>query len=366
MNLTGGPFIAFAGILAIVVVVVAVRLLGSFPGRSARDLGIRTGLVVSTQAAVLFAILVIVNSWGEFYASWGDLLGSDHSRAKVSQDHKGAGATLAPITEDSTQLKPAGGGGRIDQVTINGPRSGLTSIAYVLMPPQYLTDKTRNFPAVLVLSSNPRTLVTQINPQHYPAVYVVVAPTMGQCVDAPGGTQAETFLTQDVTEGIGYVPAAGDQPPSGYRVTSQWGVIGDASNGYCAAKLVLRRSDRFVAGASVGTSYDAPPGDLYGASNAMRQENTLVWRLKNRQPQPPGSLLLAPNDQARQLAGLAQDPLHIELAADGTTLPGALSTLQRWVGLRLAVVIGTAGDPSAVGGALPSKGTGFKGHRGRP
>lgn len=378
MGLTGGPFIVLVTILAIAVVVVAVRMLGRFPDRTIRDIAARAGLVIATQIAVLFAVLVAVNSWGEFYATWGDLLGSDHSRAQVKQHRKKPGPSLNPLTVSSGHLKTASGKGRIDVWTLRGPRSGLSASAYVVIPSQYATEKTRHFPAVLVLGSDPKQLATEINPETYPAVYVVLSPTAeGGCVNTPGGPQAETFLTQDVPEGIAAsqpVPAvpngsADQNPDSGYRITQQWGVIGDTTTGYCTAKMVLDRSDRFVAAVSLGSNYDAPQGNYYGGSNAFKDQNTLLWRLKNDNPLPPGSLMLASNTESQQLQAAAQDPLHIESAPDGATLPASLPELQKWLGTRLTAAIGSASDPGAPGngkpGALPAQGGGFKGHRGQ-
>lgn len=379
MGLTGGPFIVFVTLVAIAVVVVAVRLLGRFPGRTARDVAARAGLVIATQVAVLFAVLVAVNSWGEFYATWGDLLGADHSRAQVKQHSKKTNAAFSSLSGSGSHLKTSSGQGRIDVWTLRGPRSGLSTSAYVVVPSQYVKEPTRRFPAVLVLSADPKRLATEINPEVYQAVYVVLNPATSGCVDTPGGPQAETFLTQDVPQGVtavqpiaeqGQSPAPDPSAESGYRLTQQWGVIGDASSGYCTTKLVLDRSDRFVAAASLGTSYAAPEGNYYGGSAAYKDQNTLLWRLKNDNPQPPGSLMLANNAEAQQLQAAAQDPLHIEAAPDGASLPDSLPTLQKWIESRLAPLIGNLDDPNAPGngkpGALPAQGGGFKGHRGQP
>jgi hypothetical protein len=133
--------------------------------------------------------------------------------------------------------------------------------------------------------------------------------------------------------------------------------------------MVLDRSDRFIAAVSLGTSFAPPQGNYYGGSNAFKNQNTLLWRLKNANLQPPGSLMLATNADSQQLSAAAQDPLHIEAAPDGATLPASLPELQKWLGTRLAAVIGTQADPNApVGGkpgALPAKGPGFKGTRGQ-
>lgn len=377
MGLTGGPFIVFVTLVAIAAVFVAVRLLARFPGRTPRDIAARAGLVIATQIAVLFAVLVAVNSWGEFYATWGDLLGSDHSRAQVKQHNKKTNAAFSSLSGDGAHLRTSNGQGRIDVWTLRGTRSGLSTQAYVVVPSQYLKEPTRRFPAVLVFSADPKRLATEIDPEVYKAVYIVLNPATSGCVDTPGGAQAETFLTQDVPQGVtsalpiaepGHTAAADSE--SGYRLTQPWGVIGDASSGYCTAKLVLDRSDRFVAAVSLGTSYAAPVGDYYGGSNAYKDQNTLLWRLKNDNPQPPGSLMLATNPEAQQLQEAAQDPLHIEAAPEGTSLPASLPTLQKWLESRLAPVIGNLNDPNAPGtgkpGALPAQGGGFKGPRGQP
>src|SRR5689334_10786827 len=140
MGLTGGTFIAFVLILAVVVVAVCVRQLGRVPGRTLRDIGTRTGLIVATQAATLFAVLVLVNSWGDFYATWGDLFGTDHTKGKVTGKVKAAGPTITPLTKGKAHLLPAGGTGRVDEVTLGGPRTGLSAPAYVVLPPQYLSE----------------------------------------------------------------------------------------------------------------------------------------------------------------------------------------------------------------------------------
>ncbi len=334
MGLTGGTFITLVIILAIVVVAVCVRLLGRVPGRTLRDVGTRTGLIVATQAATLFAVLVLVNSWGDFYATWGDLFGTDHSKGKVTGKTVVAVPTIKPLVMNKGHLTPAAGAARVDEVTLGGPRTGLSAPAYVVLPPQYLADPGRKFPAVLVLSSDPAALARGLDPKNFPAVYVVLTPPQRGCVDIPGGAQGETFLAEDVPEGLG----------SGYRIEPEWGVLGDSADGYCAAKLALRRSDRFPVAVSMAASYAPPAGNYYGGSVALQQENSLTWRLQHRQP-PPASLLLAPGAEAGQLAGLAQPPLRIDLATSGSTLPAALPDLLRWMSERLTTLAGT---PSAV------------------
>jgi hypothetical protein len=359
MGLTGGTFITLTVILAVVVVAVCVRLLGTVPGRTLRDIGTRTGLILATQAATLFAVLVLVNSWGDFYATWGDLLGTDHSKGQLTGKVKDVGPTIAPLSRVTGHLRPAGGAGRVDEVTLGGPRTGLAAQAYIVLPPQYLAQPAHRFPAVLVLSADARTVATTLDPKTAPAVYVVTTPPQGGCIDIPGGAQAETFLAEDIPESVA----------TGYRTDAEWGVLGDETYGYCAAKLTLRRSDRYPAGVALAAFYNPPAGNYYGGSPAMQNENTLAWRLQHRQP-PPATLLLAPNPQSAQLAGLARPPLRIDLAAPGTSMISGLADLQRWLAERLAAVLGspppstTASAPGPGPSAGPAgKPTGAKGPR---
>jgi S-formylglutathione hydrolase FrmB len=118
-----------------------------------------------------------------------------------------------------------------------------------------------------------------------------------------------------------------------YRVARDgpgWGVIGDAYGGYCAAKLALRDGDRFTAAAGAASSYGAPPGDLYGHSAAIRNENDLLWTLGHRPPPPAHLLVLTTGDAgdaARRLTALVRPPA----TADSLTVAGdgALPTWQR-------------------------------------
>jgi S-formylglutathione hydrolase FrmB len=105
---------------------------------------------------------------------------------------------------------------------------------------------------------------------------------------ANGGPRAQDFWAQDV-------PAAVEQT---YRVSQDaggWGLVGDSTGGYCALKIAMMNSDRFSAAASLSGYYDAlqdsTTGDLYGADPVFRQQNDLLWRIKNLSSPPISALL---------------------------------------------------------------------------
>ncbi len=351
MGLTGVPFMVTLGVPAAIAFVACVRLLPRLAGRSARQVLARAGLVTGTQLVVVFAVLVAVNSSFEFFGSWSDLLGTDNGRVNVVG---GPRAAEPPAAAAGPSLRPARGtpapavpkkDGHVDAVVVHGARTGLTATSYVYTPPRYSRPGARRLPVVLVLTAQPSGLLTRLRLPEIvagqiaagalpPAVYVLTAPP-APCVDVPGGRQGETFLSQDLPMAVA----------ASYHVAADgWAVVGDASGGYCAAKLALAHSDRFTAAASAAASYGAPPGDLYGHSAAIRDENDLLWRLRHL-PSPPVSLLVLAgraDARARLVPELVRPPGYAQVLTltDGGALPAwrrDLPAVLRRLGRRLTL-----------------------------
>ena len=197
--------------------------------------------------------------------------------------------------------------GRIESVTITGARSGLSTPAYVYLPPQYFQPRyaQTRFPAAEILTGYPgRTadLIQGINVpaallklidahRAQPAVLVMMRPAVTyprdtECTDVPSGPQVQTFFASDV-------PAVTMHT---YRVRSNdWGVLGISVGGYCAAKLAMLHPSLFPVAVSLSgypmAVHNVDTGDLWGGSQAFRDSNDLDWRLEHL-PTPPISLLL--------------------------------------------------------------------------
>nr|BFE32813.1 alpha/beta hydrolase-fold protein [Actinomadura rugatobispora] len=340
VQLTSGWLIGALIVLAVVVTGLTVWLLPRASGPGPGPVLARSGLLAACQVALVLALAAGLNGYFLFYVTWGDLLGTaGEGPGKVREGGPGAAAgrplprTISPLGATSG-LRSSERDGQLDEVTIRGLRTGLRAKAFVYLPPQYFQRQfeRRRFPVTLVLAGYPGDPRGMIKRQGLlkdastgirtgrlqPTIYVItrsmVAPPRDtECTDVPGGPQAESFFSQDVPEAI----------TDTYRVAADsrgWGVMGQSTGGYCAAKLAMRHSDRFAAGASLGgylrAIQDGSTGDLYGGSKQVRDDNDLIWRLEHRPP-PPVSLLLAQTeqgpefDQAQRFVKLAKAPLRV-------------------------------------------------------
>ncbi|MFJ5925764.1 alpha/beta hydrolase [Kitasatospora sp. NPDC092948] len=312
-SLTGAPIQIIASLLAVAAFAATMWLWPRLGGRGWRVWLGRLGAFFGTQIAVLAAMGLVANSYFGFYSTWSDLLGLDGSPGTVV-DHQPGGKAVSVTGEQkmySSQGSAPDRSGVIQKVEIRGDRSKLTGTpAYVYLPPQYFQPAYAGtkFPMLLALSGYPGTPEKLISLLQYPAstlkaieakempptVLVMMRPTLvanrdTECMDVPGGPQAETFFTEDLPQAMSASYRVDDRPEAR-------AVIGDSTGGYCAVKFAVRKPDSYRAAIALSGYYevhnDPTTGDLFGGSAEVKQDNDLLWRLQNK-PAPPVSLLLA-------------------------------------------------------------------------
>lgn len=403
MGLTSQKLQILIAALAVVCFVATVWLWPRLGRRNWRALLGRIGMLLASQLLTLAAIGLAANNWGAFYSSWSDLLGTDQGGAPVIMNGgkvqpSGNDGRIAGVEVQSSKAvalmvpgAPAGSrGGSLEQVEVKGSGTGLTEPAYVYLPPQYHDPAYADtaFPVIVVFTGYPGSAENLVTRMQYPtvaaqAIYAkemkptimvlmrpsVAMPRDTECMDVPNGPQAETFFTKDLHQAIS----------AHYRAESSgagWAVIGDSTGGYCALKLAMRHPEAFAAAASLSGYYkaavDATTGDLFGGSAQLRNENDLMWRLKNL-PHPKTSLLVASSQKGEYdypatmaFAAAAKAPLEVAtmiLPEGGHNFgtwnketPGAL----RWLSARLSVptVGGDSAAPSAGLSSSASPGAG--------
>ncbi|MET7935206.1 alpha/beta hydrolase-fold protein [Streptomyces sp. NPDC005322] len=313
--------------VAVVCVALTAWLWPRFAGRTVRAWLGRLGSLAVTQGAIVAALALAVNANFQFYGSWDELLGGGEEAPAALSDLGGGGAQAANVSGGLVQSAPPQGldkvhglpsgrpetAGKVESVRILGRRSQVANPAYVYLPPQYFQRQygRQRFPVIVAISGYPggsyllaqhlrvpqtaggliRTGATQ------PSIIVMVRPTIApprdtECVDVPGGPQAETYFARDLPEALENHYRVGHDP-------SAWGVLGYSSGGTCALQLTLRHPRVYSAAAALSPDYrvvnDPTTGDLFGGGpegERRKREHDLMWRLRNL-PQPQVSVLVA-------------------------------------------------------------------------
>ncbi|MBB4916800.1 alpha/beta hydrolase [Streptosporangium saharense] len=354
MGITAVGLQVLLGLLAVVALVASVWAWPLLGGRTWRSVLGRVGVLAGNQVLTLAALGLVANAYFGFYGSWGDLLGTDDAAAPPIVTGGGQPAASGRpgygVTEVGQVALPPGTAGRLEQVVISGGETGISSPGYVYLPREYFEKKyaERRFPVILALTGYPgdaRNLITRLNlpatasravtaKRMPPTIMVLMRPTVvpprdTECVDVPGGPQVETYFTRDLRAAVA----------ASYRTgldAQSWGVFGGSTGGYCALKMSMRHPEAFSAAVSLSgyfrTAIDMTTGDLFGGSARLRDENDLMWRLRNL-PIPPVSVLVTSSEKGesdyadtRAFLALARDPMR----AASLILPSGGHNFNTW------------------------------------
>ncbi len=292
----------------------------------------RVVLVVGCQLCGLLLAACLVNRQFGFYSAWSDLLGRS---ATVAAAAPAVTARLDNVYAAQLRTAYAAGHGSVVQFVIPGRASGVPpQRALVYLPAAYgdpSAGATR-FPVVEMLHGfpgQPESWTNKLNVQkvldaaiarHQVVPLIAVMPMQNlafprdtQCVDVVGGPKVDTFLSADVHRAVLTAFRA-----SGAR--HGWAIMGYSTGGYCALNLAMRHPDLFSAAVSLSgyarPAHDFQTGTLFGASIALADANTPLWREQHRPVNLSALLVTAGNDRvpyrdATQLAAAARHPLQL-------------------------------------------------------
>ncbi|MFF3377989.1 alpha/beta hydrolase [Streptomyces sp. NPDC002680] len=312
MGLTSKTVLALAILAAALLFIGTIAFWPRLARRNWRAVGGRAVLLLATQVAVFASVGLAVNQSFGFYASWDDLLGKETDQGVVVDQSSGAHGGFQVLSTQSVRV-PGGHlprvGGQIQKIGVVGKKTGITSPAYVYLPPEYFQPQyaKRTFPVVVVLTGYPGTaesLITKLDYPHtanelaregraQPMILVMLRPTVApprdtECVDVPNGPQTETFFAQDLPRALAGHYRVGSRPGS-------WGIIGDSTGGYCALKLAMHHPRVYTAAVGLSASYKAPidatTGDLFQGDRKLKRHADLEWYIRHMPP-PEVSLLV--------------------------------------------------------------------------
>lgn len=310
MDLCGWELPTLLGVLALVVFVV---LLTGWPKQRSGwwVLPARASLLVALNVLVLAIAAALLNNQYAFYASWSDLFDTSDS---ASVQHYGGEVTEASVTlpwsgpqPSASPSAPIRAKARQHQYRVVGARSHFTNDVIVRLPEHYDPHSAQQYPVILALHGypgNPKAFaridgfydgLDRAARTKLMASAIVVMPQINyprtldtECVDIPGGPQAETWLAQDVPQWVmEHFAARADR--------RAWVTYGYSFGGWCAAMLSMRHPGTF-GGAVVLQGYFRPefeePVRGFTPGSAEYRKYDLV-ALARRNPPPLAMWVLA-------------------------------------------------------------------------
>ncbi len=256
--------------------------------------------------AMLFGVLAVNRYYG-YYQTWGAVM-ADMTNQGVSAASRVPEITLASgsrsgmLDGSQAQLRLAEQQGYTLRLMLTGPRSHITRVVYVYLPPQYFQPRYQayRFPVLELIHGQPGKPEDWISVvgvtgtfDHLleerlaqPAVVVMPDANGGtrislQCLNQVGGPQDLTYLAVDLPTKIAHTLRV-------QRPGLAWGVAGYSEGGFCAANMALRYPHRYGF-AAVLSGYFKPfdnqlaePARLvspFGGDRRLQQENTPLEEL---------------------------------------------------------------------------------------
>jgi Putative esterase len=357
----GMPLLVLLAVMAAALLAGLLWLWPVLARRRAAFVVLRLALLVALQVSVLGLVFVWVNRAYEFYASWPDLLGTNHAVAQVAAVRPGTvhaaairSASRVVALASSPVAMPAArrgargrpSGGRLEKVRFDGAVSGIRVAGHVYLPPGYSTA-SRSLPVIVVIGRQAgkgaagygapqvaAAAAAQIGSGRMaPTIIAMLPPAVAGradqgCLDSPGGPQAGTFFSQDLPQALARAYHAAPGPAG-------WAVLGGPGGGYCALQLATAASGQFRVAVAPPGGYTAPPGHGESAGSPwLRSQDDLLWRLRHWPP-PPVQVLFAGPGRPRPFISLVRPPMTVVTISPAAG-PPPLAAVLDWIGHALA------------------------------
>ena len=273
-----------------------------WPTITARHAAVRVmAACLAFMPAMLFGVLG-VNKYYGYYQTWGAVLADlgnkgVNAASGVPDITLTSGSRSGTLDGSRVQLRLAQQQGYTLRLTLAGPRSRVTRMVYVYLPPQYFQPRYQRsrFPVIELLHGQPGkpedwiTVVGVTDTFDHllqeglaqPAVLVMPDVNGGerislQCLNQVGGPQDLTYLAEDLPNQIARILRV-------QRPGSAWGVAGYSEGGFCAANMALRYPHRYGSAAVLSGYFQPLDNQLagpvrlvspFGGNRELAAENT--------------------------------------------------------------------------------------------
>ena len=310
-------------------------------------LALRVG--AATMAFVVSSVfgMALVNRFYDYYQTWDDLF-NDLSGKQPGE------ATLPP----SGGKNLAVGGDRaknglLVSTFLDGAKSKIARDGLVYLPPEYFQPAYRaaKFPVLELMHGSPGKPADWQTGLHLVETYrkllgkkqvkpvIFVLPDVNglrgggagsQCLDLPGSTQDDTYLSTDV-------PADVISQFRADPVGAHWGIGGYSEGGFCAANLALRHPGVYHVAASMSGYFQPLPErgiDPFLGNASARLANDPVWMATTALPGarlPQFWLMAGSSDRGDvESAKLFQSVLGKHEPVQMVLIPRARHTFAAW------------------------------------
>lgn len=251
--------------------------------------------------AMLFGVLA-VNKYYGYYQTWGAVMADMtdqglNTASRVPDITLASGSRSGTLDGSHAHLRLAQQQGYTLRLMVAGPRSHITRVVYVYLPPQYFQPgyQAYRFPVIELIHGQPgkpEDWITVVGVtgtfQHLledrvaqPAVVVMPDANGGarislQCLNQVGGPQDLTYLAVDVPNHIARILRV-------QRPGSTWGLAGYSEGGFCAANMALRYPHRYGFAAVLSGYFQPFDNQLgepvrlvspFGGNRSLQEENT--------------------------------------------------------------------------------------------
>ena len=231
---------------------------------------LRLFVILLCQLLLLTTVALSINRSNGFYSSWDDLMGK-------TVDYSAVAASSFKTTSLSPSILKGGQTSLAGQVIlkeiVKGEQSGIANVVYLVLPKvivdQIKSGKPINLESTKLVEflagypSQPEIWLRSLNiakalaasEKAMPGISIIgVIPAVNvagnedlECMNFPnGGVQTETWLTTDLHTFVNHRLGIS---------TTQWGLMGVSTGGWCSAMLSIKHEDLFYGAVSIAGYY---------------------------------------------------------------------------------------------------------------